>query len=155
MSGWRVGDWTALGWIETVLKVVGVGVGIAALLTASGLPADAPSGARLAQAVILLVLSLGLVAAIADRLAEREVIGIVFILLMNAGHWCMTVAVARDPGLGAFVVAFAALMGAGDLVKLVFLARSGFRVRDVPRGVTFALTGAYAAGYVALILLES
>lgn len=33
---WRVGDWDGLGWTETVLKVGGVGVGIAALLTALG-----------------------------------------------------------------------------------------------------------------------
>lgn len=127
-------------------------MGVAALLTALDAPAHGASGWRLAAAVLLAVLSLGLVAAIADRVADREVVGVAFILAMNAGHWCMTVAIARD-ALPGFLAAFAALMLAGDLVKLAFLARSGFTVRAVPRAVVYALTGAYALGYVALILM--
>ena len=69
-----------------------------------------------------------------------------FILAMNVGHWCMTVALARDDVAG-FLVAFAALMLAGDLVKLAFLARTGFTVRTVPRGVVYGLTASYAVGY--------
>ena len=45
-------------------------------------------------------------------------------------------------------------MPAGDLVKPGFLARMGYRVRDLPRAVPLALTGAYAAGYAVLILIE-
>lgn len=149
---WHVGDWSGLAWLETVLKAVGIGVGIAALLAALDAPADGADGARLAATVILAVLSLGLVAAIADRFADREVVGFVFILGMNVGHWCMTVALARDAVAG-YLLAFAALMLAGDLVKLAFLARTGFTVRAVPRAVVFGLTGAYAVGYAVLILI--
>lgn len=156
MSGparsWHVGSWPALAWAETALKALGIGVGVAALLTALDAPVDGAGGPRLAAVVILAVLSLGLVAAIADRVAEREVVGVVFILAMNAGHWCMTVALARDEVAG-FLVAFAALMLAGDLVKLAFLARSGFTVRAVPRAVVYGLTASYAVAYAALILL--
>ncbi len=156
MSGsaraWHVGRWPALAWAETALKALGVGVGVAALLTALDAPVDGAGGARLVAVVILAVLSLGLVAAIADRVAEREVVGVVFILAMNVGHWCMTVALARDEVAG-FLVAFAALMLAGDLVKLAFLARSGFTVRAVPRTVVYGLTASYAVAYAALILL--
>jgi hypothetical protein len=105
--------------------------------------------------ILLGVLSLGLLAAVADRLLEREVIGMAFIPLMLAGHVAMTVALARDGDLGGYVFAFGGLMLAGDLVKLVFLATSGFRVRDLPPAVPFALTGAYAAGYAALLLMQA
>jgi hypothetical protein len=132
-----------------------MGVGIAALLTASARPIDAAEGARLAQEILLAVLSLGLLAAIADRLVEREGIAMAFVLLNNVGHWCMTVAVARDPDVGGYLVAFAALMLAGDLVKLAWLARTGYRVRDLSPAVPFVLTGVYVAGYLALILLEA
>jgi hypothetical protein len=152
---WRVGEWGPLGWLETALKAGGVGVGVAALLTALERPVDGPEGLRLAQVILLGVLSAGLVAAIADRVVEREVIGMAFIPLMLAGHVCMTVALARDGDLGGFVVAFGALMLAGDLVKLAFLATSGFRVRDLPRAAVFGLTGAYAAGYAALLLMQA
>ena len=93
-------------------------------------------------------------AAIAERLAEREGIAMAFVLLNSVGHWCMTVAVARDPDVGGLLIAFSALMLAGDLVKIAWLARSGYRVRDLSPAVPFALTGVYAAGYAALILIE-
>jgi hypothetical protein len=152
---WRVADPGPLGWAETALKAGAIGVGIAALLAATARPIDAAEGARLAQEIVLAVLSLGLLAAIADRLVEREGIAMAFVLLNDAGHWCMTVAVARDPEVGAYLVAFSALMLAGDLVKLVWLARTGYRVRDLSPAVPFVLTGLYAAGYVALLLLEA
>jgi hypothetical protein len=152
--GWHVARWGPLGWLETVLKLGGVVVGVAALSASLDGAADGPSGARLAQVLILGLLSVGLVAAIADRIADREVVGLVFILAMNVGHWCMTVALARDGDLGGYVVAFGALMLAGDLVKLVFLRTTGFRVRDISPTVVYGLTGAYAVGYAALLLLQ-
>lgn len=152
---WRVGRWGPLGWAETVLKTAGVVVGVAALVSALGVAADGPSGIRLAQVIVLGLLSIGLVAAIADRMADREIVGVVFILLMNVGHWCMTIALARDADLGAHLVVFCALMLAGDLVKLAFLRTTGFRVRAIPPAVVYGLTGVYAAGYVVLLLLQT
>lgn len=152
---WRVGDWGLLGWLETALKAAGVLVGVGALLASLDGPVDGPSGVRLAQVVVLGVLSAGLLAGIADRLLEREVVGVVFVPAMVVGHVAMTVALARDGGLGDALVAFAALMLAGDLVKLAFLATSGFRVRDLPPGAVYGLTGAYAAGYVALLVMQA
>jgi hypothetical protein len=152
---WRVGDWGVLGWLETALKAVGVLVGVGALLAALDGPADGPSGIRLAQVVVLAVLSAGLLAGVADRLIEREVVGVVFAPAMAVGHIAMTIALARDDGLGGALVAFAALMLAGDLVKLAFLATSGFRVRDLPPAAVYGLTGAYVAGYVALLVMQA
>jgi len=151
---WHVGDWGFLGWLETALKLVGVGIGIAALVSAAGHSADGPGGARLAEAVILGALCLALLAAIADRFADREIVGMAFILAMNTGHIAMLVALGRDPGVGSYLVAFAALMLAGDLVKLVFLATTGFTVRSVPPAVVYGLVGTFVAGYVALIVIE-
>lgn len=149
---WHVGDWGPLGWLETALKLAGVAVGIAALAATLGDPTDGPGGTRLAAAIVLAVLCLGLVAAIADRLADREIVGMAFILAMNAGHLAMLWALLRDD-VGGHLLTFAALMLAGDLVKLVFLKTTGFTVRSVPRAAVYGLVGTYVAGYVALIIL--
>lgn len=151
---WHVADWSPLGWAETALKAGAIGVAIAALITATASSIDGPSGARLAQVVVLAILSLGLTGAIADRYIEREGVAMAFVLLNAAGHWCMTVAVARDPDVGGYLVAFAALMVVGDLVKLAWLRISGYRVRGMSPAIPVVLTGAYVAGYVALLLLE-
>lgn len=152
---WHVGRWGPLGWLETALKGAGIVVGVAALVTTLGRSADGAGGLRLAQVVLLAALSVGLLAAVADRLLEREIVGMAFIPFMLAGHVSMTVALARDGDLGGYVVAFGALMLAGDLVKVGFLATSDFRVRDLPRVVPIALTGAYAAGYAALLIMQA
>lgn len=151
---WHVGDWGPLAWLETALKASGIAVGVAALLSALGHPAEGPAGARLAEVIILGLLCLGLVAAVADRYADREIVGMVFIIGMNLGHLALLIALARDADIGAPLVAFCLLMLAGDLVKLVFLATTGFRVRSVAPAVVYGLVGLYVVGYVALIVIE-
>ena len=103
---------------------------------------------------ILAALAVGLTVAIVDRVIEREVIALVFVIVNAAAHWCMAIAVEISADVGALLVAFALLMLAGDLVKLGFLATSDFTVRDLPRGMLFTLTGIYVVGYVVLLLLS-
>ena len=129
-------------------------MGVGALLFALGRPVEGAEGARLVETIVLCVLSAGLVAGIADRWASREAVGMVFILAMVAGHLCMAVALGRDAEVGGLLVAFCCLMLAGDLVKLAFLARTGFKVRAVPRAAVYGLTSAYAIGYAALLVIE-
>lgn len=99
-----------LGWTETVLKTAGAGVGVAAFLVTLGVPADGPGGMRLAQVILLAILSLGLVAGVYDRLLEREVIGIVFVPMMLVGHVAMTLALARDADAGTYAAGYVALL---------------------------------------------
>jgi len=153
--GWHVAKWPPLAWLETIVKLAAIVIGIAALAQALSVGTfGLPSGLRLAQLIILALLSLGLVAAIFDRLAEREIVAMVFVLLNNLGHWGMVVALASEPGPGALLIAFAGLMLAGDLVKLVFLRVHDYSVRDTPPAVLYGLTSAYAVGYLVILLLE-
>jgi hypothetical protein len=152
---WYVGDWPPLAWAETILKLIAIVFGIVALVQAISAGAFAlPSGPRLAQFLILAFLSLGLLVAIFDRLAEREIVAMVFVILNNLGHWGMVVALATRPGPGWLLVAFAGLMLLGDLVKLSFLRVHDFSVRDTPRAVLYGLTSVYVVGYLAILLLE-
>lgn len=152
---WRVDRWPALAWLETVIKLLAIALGILALAQAlAGGSFVVPSGLRLAQFVILAFLSLGLVAAIFDRLAEPEIVAMVFVLLNNLGHWGMVIALATEPGPGALLTAFAALMLAGDVVKLVFLKVHDFSVRDTSNAVLLELTSVYVIGYLVILLLQ-
>ncbi|MCL7452746.1 MAG: hypothetical protein M8467_06825 [Anaerolineae bacterium] len=153
--GWHVADWPALAWLETGIKLLAIVAGIAALVQAlvSGgfrLPMDL----RLVQLVAMVVLSLGLVAAILDRYLEREVVSMVFVLLNNLGHWGMVVALVSRAGPGWLLPAFALLMLAGDAVKLVFLRLHDFHVRNTPRALLFGLTSFYIVGFLVVLLVE-
>lgn len=152
---WHVAPWPPLAWLETVIKLTALVLGTIALVQAlSGGTFALPGGLRMAQLVILALLSLGLVAAIFDRFAEREIVAMIFVIINNLGHWGMVVALASEPGPGGLLLAFAGLMLLGDLVKLVFLKVHDFSVRDTPKAVLYGLTSAYVVGYLAILLLE-
>lgn len=141
---WYIGQWPPLAWLETAIKAVALIIGVVALVGALSYGAFAlPRGVRLAQFVIQVILSLGLVAAIFDRLIGRELVAMVFVVFNNLGHWGMVAALASEPGPGSLLIAFCTLMLIGDLVKLVFLKVHDFRVRDTPRTVLFGLTSVY------------
>jgi hypothetical protein len=151
---WHVASWPLLAWVETIIKLAALVVALAAFVSALGGGAwRLPSGVALAQWVVLIVLSLGLVAAIFDRLQERELVAMAFVVVNNLGHWGMVVAMLAVPGPGWRLPLFCGLMLLGDLVKLVFLKMHDFQVRDVPRVVLYGLTGFYVVGYVAILLL--
>jgi hypothetical protein len=154
-KGWHVAQWPLLAWLETAIKLVAIAIGMIALVQAIvGGTFYLPRGLCLAQWVIMIVLSLGLVAAILDRLAEKEIVAMVFVVLNNIGHWGMVVAMATLPGPGILLTLFAALMVAGDLVKLVFLNVHDFSVRDTPPVVLYGLTGFYIVGYLVVLLIQ-
>lgn len=152
---WHVGRWGPLGWLETALKGGAIVCGLAAFARAVGDDLAVPSGARLAQWIVMIVLTLGLVGAIADRVAEREIVGMAFVIPNVAAHAGMTVALMGDPGPGSLLVAFAALMLAGDLVKIAFLTTTGFTVRSISPRVVVGLTTFYAASYALLLILDA
>lgn len=153
---WHIGAWPPLAWLETVIKLVALGVGLITFADALTLGNFAlPSGVRLVQMGLLVVLSLGLTAAILDRFVECEFIAFVFVLINNAGHWGMVIALASVVGAGLALSLFAALMLAGDLVKLVFFTvRTDLAVRDTARGGLYIPTSIYVAGYALLLVIE-
>lgn len=145
--------WPPLAWLETIIKLLALALGIDALLGALAAGSFAlPAGPALLQFLILLLLSLGLLAAIADRLAGREIIAMIFVLINNLGHWGMTLALAA--GVTVSLAAFAGLMLLGDLVKIWFIRRHQFTVRGYSAALLYGLTSTYILGYAALLLLE-
>lgn len=154
-KAWHVAAWPPLAWLETAIKLVALVIGIVAFGEALDAGRFAvPEGAQLGQLVVLVILSIGLLAAIGDRWIEREIVAMAFVIINNAGHWSMVGALLW--GEESHILAlFAALMLAGDLVKMLFIAvHREFTVRDNPRLVLYALTGVYVAGYGLILLLE-
>ena len=152
---WYIGQWPALAWIETVIKLVALGLALfTAITTLTHANFGPPIGKAWIQLVILGLLSIGLLIAIYDRILEREIIAMSFVLLNNLGHWGMLLALFGDRRPSQALLLFCMLMLAGDLVKLIFLRVHKFGVRDTPRAVLYGLTSIYAAGYLIIALLE-
>jgi len=154
-KSWHVAHWPPLAWLETIIKAIALAIAITAMLGALSAGDFAwPGGLRLAQLIVQTILALGLVAAIFDRIVEREIVAMIFVIFNNLGHWGMVVALASVSGPGSALALFALLMLLGDLVKLAFLKAHDFTVRDTPRAVLYGLTLFYMAGYALLLLLE-
>jgi hypothetical protein len=157
-KSWYIANWSPLGWLETAIKLVALMVAMIALSVTSG-TFSSPSGARLVQVIVLVILSLGLTAGIADRYQQREIIAMLFIVINNVGHWGMVYAlltkVASDGSLTAknLMPIFAGLMLLGDLVKLVWLRVSGHTQDGYPQSVLYGLVGVYVVGYIIILLL--
>ena len=69
-KNWYVGKWPLLAWLETFIKVLAITIGIFALSNTfrSDILLAFPTGFKLVQLIIQAVLTLGLVAAIFDRI---------------------------------------------------------------------------------------
>ena len=151
--GWYRAGWGPLGLLETVLKGAAFICAYAAALGSDG-GVDLPGGARLGILVLLIVAELGLLLAIGDRWIEREVTAAVFVVFNNVAHLAMILAVLRGVSSG-WILAFALLMLAGELVKIVFLRTTGFTVRDASTALLVRLTAGYAAIYAAVAVLAT
>ncbi|MFO8034203.1 MAG: hypothetical protein R6U88_03425 [Candidatus Bipolaricaulota bacterium] len=147
----RMGLWE---WLETLLKLAAVGAAMWGLSLAITQGWGLGMHGRTAQVAILGAASLGILAAVADRLATREVVSTAFVVINNFGHWGITAALVGGLGGGAPLVLFCSVMLAGDLAKLVFFARSGLTVRDAPRAAVLGGTGLFALCYLGVLLLE-
>ena len=151
---WHVAHWPPLAWLETGIKLVALGIGVGTAVAALSTPNFAlPNGLRLVQFVILVVLSLGLIAAIFDRIADREIIAMGFVVLNNLGHWGMVLVLASADDVSRAIWLFAGLMLLGDLVKIWFIKAENFTVRDFPQRTLYILTGVYIVGYALILLL--
>ncbi len=152
-GSWHWANWGPLGLIETVIKGVAFLVAYAAFLRTANSSFVSPAGAAAAEVILLGLAELGLLAAIRDRLIEREVTAFVFVLANNAAHLGLIWSLCTVKGAGAAVWMFALLMLAGELVKIAFLRTTGFTVRGHSSQLLVALTGVYAAIYAAVLAL--
>ena len=151
---WHVTNWSALGWLETAIKLIAFGTAFLALIQAlSNGIVTAPSGTRLIQVIILAFLSLGLIGAIFERYMQREIIAMIFVLFNNIAHWGMVYALLTLPGPGTLLLIFTGLMLLGDLVKVYWLRVSGFTQDGRPQSIFYILTGSYVVGYAIILLL--
>ncbi len=150
---WHVGTYEPLAWAETALKAVAFVVAYVALVQALGRTLHSPDGIHVAELALLGIAELGLLAAVGDRVGERELIAVGFVALNNAAHLGMLYALLAAPGPGGLVSLFCLLMLAGEIVKIAWLRTSHFTVREVSALVVQGLVVAYASIYLAALLV--
>ena len=151
---WYFGNWSGLGWLETVIKLIAFIAAISALINATSSSEYATlNGIQLIQVVVLGILAFGLTLGIIDRYNHREIIAMVFILINNVAHWGMVYALLKVPGPSSLLLIFAGLMHLGDWVKIYWLWVSGYTQDGYPQWLMYVLTGSFVVGYAIILLL--
>jgi hypothetical protein len=145
---WHVGDYGPLGWAETAVKACAFVCAYLALAHALGRSLHSPAGFKLVELALLGVAELGLLAAIGDRLIEREIGAMAFVVFNNAAHLGMLYAVLAVPGPGLLLTLFCALMAGGESIKIVWLRTTGFTVREAGPLLVQGLVAGYALLYL-------
>ena len=79
--------WGPLGWIETGVKSCAFLCAYVALATSITTGWSTPRGVRVAELVLIGIATVGLVAAIGDRLLEREIVAMVFVVSTTSPTW--------------------------------------------------------------------
>lgn len=152
-NAWHVARWGTLGWIETGVKSSAFLCAYVALASSISTGWSTPRGVRVAELVLVGIATLGLLAAIGDRLVEREIVAMVFVCFNNLAHLALLTSLVTTAGPGRLLTAFAVLMLCGELVKIRFLRSTGFTVRDTPASIVIGLTTAYAVVYALAALV--
>ena len=153
---WYVGKWPFLAWLETIIKSIAFGIGFYALtmIIRTNSILALPSGVRLAQFGLQALLTLGLIAAIFNRIQEHEIIAMIFIIFNNLGHIGILAGLMTNILPASLRILFWLLMMIGDITKIFFLKAHHFTVRGAAPAVMFGLTFFYLFGYFVLIMLQ-
>jgi hypothetical protein len=150
---WHVGTYEPLAWTETAVKAAAFVCAYVAFVQSLQRTLHSPDGVHIVELGLLGVAELGLLAAIADRLRERELIAIGFVGFNNAAHLGMLYALLAAPGPGGLVSLFCLLMLTGEIVKIAWLRTSHFTVRELSALVVQGLVVAYASIYLAALIV--
>jgi hypothetical protein len=150
---WHVGSYEPLAWVETAVKAAAFVVAYVAFVQALGRTLHSPNGIHIAELAFLGVAELGLLAAVGDRLVERELIAVGFVVFNNVAHLGMLYALLAVPGPGGLVSLFCLLMLTGEVVKIAWLRTSHFTVREISALVVQGLVVGYASIYLAALVV--
>ncbi len=152
-QGWHLKNWHFLGWLETVIKTAAIIIGIYVFFLGVKEPNFLPiDNVPFIQLIILIILSLGLVAAIYNRYQNKDIVSMVFVLFNNWGHWGLIYGIFK--GVEArFLYSFAMIMLAGDLIKIIFLRKYNYSEGELAPKKFIYLTSVYIIGYILIILL--
>ena len=152
---WHIGDYHPLAWAETAVKAVAFVVAYVAFVHALDRSLHSPSGVRILELVLLGVAELGILLTIVDRVLERELIAMGFVVFNNAAHASMLYALFAVPGPGGLLSIFCAFVLGGELIKWRWLHETRPALRQLSLMAAQAFVVAYAAVYlVALILWQ-
>ncbi len=155
--GWHNEAWGMWGWIETILKLVGIVAAINLFTQTSGATGLVIGGnPHLAGVVLLALMTLVAFGVIYVRYTQKEILSFVFAIVNALGHLALLIALLRVPPSTTLGVLFGLMYVLGAAAKIRFLGLTGYTeggadVKQMKR-VT-AIMGIIYIAFTVLVLL--
>jgi ABC-type cobalamin transport system permease subunit len=151
---WRCRKYGPLMWMETLIKLLAVGVGIASLSIYDNTDYGY-NGTRLAQCIIMAIVGAGIIALTAQRVLDKELFALGFIILVLVGHWIMTLItfLSKDPASFLFVYVF--LMILGEYVRMMYIfLEENLDMRFLNKPILMGISGVFIVLYIVVMIIQ-
>lgn len=125
--GWHIAAWGFWGWAETVVKGIGIGAGLLALVNSfNGDDLMIGDNPRLAALVVSGLLTLFTLVALGLRIQQREIISLIFAILNFTAHVGVLLSILRVPDETTLPIVLGVSSFVGERIKDHFLIVSGY-----------------------------
>jgi len=149
---WHVTDWGLLGWLETAVKLLGMGAAAAAFAASTG-PVGLGPDLRSLAVIVLGGLTLLSLAAIYLRFLAGEAIAFAFAVGNALAHMAALASLVHaSPALGWLTI-FGTCFVVGEIVKQYFLRTTGYTELGRSNETIIRMARRILSAYLALTLL--
>jgi hypothetical protein len=156
-QGFFVGQWGVWGWVETILRVIGLVAGLGALsgpFAGGGIVIG--GNPELGAVIVVALLTLIGLPLVLVRVGQRELISIAFAILNFLGHAALLIALLQIPVTLVPALVFGIFHILGLFAKFVFLRASGYTEsgQTTPKMIqfNFVFMAVYVIYVVALLI---
>jgi len=153
-----------LGWFETVIKLIGIGVACFSWIafiydSANGVgPVQQLEPGRIAEIVIFFILLALYLAAIIMRIIAAELFGLFLQLLLLIGHVVLTFGLFLQYDPSDFIFLYGMLMCLGEMVHMIFLFlrsdRNLLQIYNTPVNFIWGMSAVSILLYIALLICQ-
>jgi len=151
---WRCQRYGPLGIMETVVKILAIGVGVASLSIYNHNPKIYPSK-LIGQIVFQGIIGFMYLLLIVQRILDKELFALGFIIIQNVGHWILFLVMFLSVDAGAFIFTYVFLMILGEFIKVCFLfLAENIEVKFFTKPILFGISGAFILFYIIILILQ-
>eukprot|EP01114_Cavostelium_apophysatum_P007814 TRINITY_DN1_c0_g1_i1.p1 TRINITY_DN1_c0_g1~~TRINITY_DN1_c0_g1_i1.p1 ORF type:complete len:172 (-),score=37.22 TRINITY_DN1_c0_g1_i1:223-738(-) len=156
---WRCQRYGPLGWAEALVKVLGIGVAIASLKVYND-DDNQPIGdntKRIVQIAFMAIMGAVLVAQIVQRVLDKELFALSFIILHVIGHWIMVLVLilSRLKDYGQFLFSYCFLMVFGEFIRCCYLfLAENIEVKYLTKPIMFGISAFFIVFHIVVIILQ-
>lgn len=150
-QGWHFTNWGTWGWIETIVKGIGIAAGILAFLQSNAAaPLIIGGNPKLGAVIVLALLTFALTGALVMRFGQREVTAFIFGIFNVLGHAGLLIALLREPQNITLGVIFGVAFILGEILRQRFFATSGYTEGGRPTAALMNFSRGFMIAYVLL-----